>query len=405
MNHTVVLNAANTLFTGEVAKATAATRQIIFELNDGKNAAIGAGSDTSGAIFRTATPGKGALDFTVADKTVYSVGEVGKALENVIFTESGTITNGAFAETFDVKVGKTATLGGTVGGTTGVVLEGAGSTVKFSDKFTLDTAVTTTVGNKGVVEFTGGGFVNKDIAKATQRAKTVIFSDDLEKVLNMNADVYATEATIRKAAVKAVKDTTIDVTTDITLASSTLDVSGGNITLNGANVLFRGDNTITVALIQSGNKVSGKQVINSTGTLKFAADTTLFTNFNDADVDRPTSGVTYEVTVLKNNGVAVLAADALKVLTVKGQKDWIKWTSEIRPNGDLVSVGSDNSQQAIANTLGSSYEAVDAENVKLLAGASTGSDALKFYDGVIRSVSTDKDKLEEAFERLRAPSS
>jgi len=397
VNHTVVLNAGNTTFVREVAKATAATKQIIFQLDDAKNAAINS-VDTAGASFITATSDKGKLDFTIADGIVHSAGASGQALESVTFTKNGTITNGVFAQDIKVDAGKTATLGGIIGGTNGVALAGAGSTVKLSDGFTLDTAVVATTVNEGVVDFAGGGAVNSDIGTAANRVKTVNFSD-ADKSLALNANIFATEANLKKATVEAKKAVTIDATT-ITAASSKLDVSGGDITLNGHNITFNGDNKITVKLDKNagGNQV----VINDKSVLKFDANTTLEAYLKDKDTNRPTAAAPLSVTVLKNNSAAVLDADKLSSVTTKNENDFIKWTNKILPNGDVVSSAEDNTLAKIASVVGSKFDAADATNVDLLSKAAAGTDGAWIVDNVWRGLVEEKneEKMEEALDRL-----
>ncbi len=405
VNHTVVLK-NNTVFTGAVAKDTAATNQIIFQLDNAKNAQINA-ADASGAIFSTGTDGKGGLEFINANAVdvVHSAGQTGKTLENVIFMQSGEITNGVMAQNVAVVAGKTARLGGEVYGPN-FTLANVGSTVQFLDGVKVNTVVNATVADKGNVEFLGGGSVESgktlgvDVAN---RVNNVTFSDDATKMLALNANIFANKVTLKKGSVQAASDIAIDSPV-VDATNAAIYLGGNDITVNGGVLTFSGEGKIDVAVAQSGNVISGGKVITGTGsTLKFAAGTKLAITPNDATSTRPTGGASREMTVIDNKtGNAVLAADMLDLTNVSidsSKNPFTKWTSKLDANGGLVLIQSDGAADKITEILGGDLDGVDSANVKLLTEAAAGTDAAKFVD-VLASLVSDEDKLDEALERL-----
>jgi outer membrane autotransporter protein len=407
IDQTVILNAAATTFTGNIASTT---NRINFQLDDAKNARVNGGNHI-GQSFTTTRNTKGALEFINANATdvIYSAGADGKTLASVTFTKNGTITNGTFAELVTVKAGVTANLGGEVKvvPAAGLALAGLGSTVNFLDGVKLNSKVIATILNKGVVTFAGGGSVEdgKDLGvSALARLNSVTFSDTVGKELTLNANIFANTVLLRKGTVKAGSNVTLNspvitaTNSAINLGSKVITVdSGSTLTFNGVN------NKIDVVVAQSGNVITfGKIAIATGANVKFATGTKFAITPDDTNGARPTGGATRRFTLIDNGGNAIAAADqlALANVTVDSTKNpFTIWTTETTANNGLGLVQTDGAEKKIKEILGDLLDDVDAANISALAAAASGTDGAKFID-LLSTLTTDRAKMDEAINRL-----
>ena len=278
VNHTVVLG-ADEAFIGNIAVDNPNTKQIRLDIGtNNKTATLNGAVQANGAHFinGNAADGKGTLDLAKDGVTVYGAGTAEKKLLAVDVNDNATITGGTHAVTTTIAQDKTATLGGEISGTN-FALANTGSTAKFSDGATLKVAIADTVGDKGIVEFLGGGTVEagKDIGALAQRVKMVTFSDVADKTLTFGSSVFANETiNIRKGTFTPGNDDVVLNAPDVNAQNASFDLGlTGKVTVNNGNLTFSGtEGKIAVAIAQAGNNVSGGQIVAGTGaTLKYNA--------------------------------------------------------------------------------------------------------------------------------------
>ncbi len=403
--HTVVLKNALTNF--NVVKLAENGKQINFQLDNGNDVTINGATVATGANFTTGTNTKGQLTLSSTnDATVNSVGAVGKSLAKVQFTTNNGIANGLFAEQVVVDAGKTARLGGKV--VSGdFSLAGDASKVVLSNGTIMDSAIKSTLNTtKGLVEFAGGGTLLKDIGTGTNKVESVTFADDANFTATLNTDnIFAGAIVLRKSGIKLDKNITL---TGPTTTSNTPFILGDKklTVANGNTLTFNGDNRIEFETVVNGDTVTGGQ-IESKGTLEFNAGTTLVVKPNDAKGSRPTGGKTRQFTLIANNsGTNVVGAKSLDITKV-AMDDWAnvftKWTPAIDATGGLALVQQDNAEQVLLDLLGSSLDAADKANIKVLAAATQGTDGAKIMD-LISSLTVGgnlvKAKVDETLDRL-----
>lgn len=404
VEHIVVLN-NNENFTGKIAVDNAATKQIAFDIGTNDNTAtLQGGVQANGAKFiNRGASGRGTLELNQDGVTIYSAGTDTKKLDTIEVQENATITNGASADTITIKQNKTATIGGEVSGTN-FGLENVGSTVKFLDGATLKVAVADIVGDKGIVEFLGGGTVEagKDIGATAKRVKMVTFSDDATKTLTFGSKVFAAEKIdIRKGTFKAGNDDVVLDAPDVNAVNGSFDLGAtGKITVNGGNLTFSGaEGKIAVAIAQAGNQVSGGQIVAGTGaTLKYGANSKITVTPDDSNGNRPTAGSSRTFTLIQND--TGQAATGTLLVDIDGSKNpFTKWSSSFDANGGLILTQIDGAADKIKEILGKDLDAVDTANVDALTKAAAGTDAAKFVD-ILAGLVDNKAKLNEAIDRL-----
>ncbi len=406
--HTVVLN-TNEAFTGQIAVANPDTKQIRLDIGtNSKTATLNGGVQANGAHFinGNAADDKGTLDLGQDGVTVYGAGTAEKKLLAVNVNENATITGGTHAATTTIAQDKTATLGGGISGTN-FALANTGSTAKFSDGATLKVAIADTVGDKGIVEFLGGGTVEagKDIGTLAQRVKMVTFSDVAGKTLTFGSSVFANEKIdIRKGTFKPGNDDVVLNAPDVNAQNASFDLgSTGKVTVNNGNLTFSGtEGKIAVAIAQAGNNVSGGQIVAGTGaTLKYDANSMVTITADDANGSRPSAGASRTFTLIKNDtGKAVVGT--LGVNPVASTNPFTKWSSSF-DNGNLILTQIDGAADKIKEILGTDLDAVDKANVDVLTQAEAGTDAAKFVT-VLEGLVNNKAKMNEALDRLTSVS-
>lgn len=412
IKHTVILS-KDEIFTGRLAVDNPATKQIGFDIgtNDTK-ATLQGGVQANGASFvNKGVSGRGTLELNEANVTIYSAGTNSLKLKTIEVQENATITNGASADTIAIKQNKIATIGGEVSGTN-FNLENVGSTVNFLDGATLKVLVSDTVGDKGIVEFKGGGTVEagKDIGTLAQRVKMVTFSDDATKTLTFGSSVFANEKIdIREGTFKAGDHNVILNAPDVNAKNASFDLgSSGKITVNGGNLTFSGEEgKIAVKIAQSGN--SGGQIIAGTGaTLKYDAGSKVTITPDDSgSVNRPAAGGSSEFTIIKNDtGKDVIGT--LNIALNEAKNSFTKWSSRFE-NGTLILKQKDAAADKIKEILEKLLDTADKGNIDALTQASPGTDAYNFVNilaDIARnqegnlSDSDIKEKVDEAYNRL-----
>ena len=399
-------------FTGNLAVDNAATKQIAFDIGTGDNKATLQGAvQADGAKFiNRGASGRGTLELNKDGLTIYSAGTDTKKLDTIEVQESATITNGASADTLTIKTGKTGTIGGVISGTN-FDLEGAGSTARFLDGATLKVAVADTAGDKGIVEFLGGGTVeagNTIGADGGNRVKMVTFSDVAGKTLTFGSKVFANETiNIRKGTFKPGNDDVVLNAPNVNAQNASFDLgSNGKVTVNNGNLTFSGtEGKIAVAIAQAGNTISGGQIVAGTGsTLKYDAGSAVTVTADDANGSRPSAGASRTFTLIKNDsGNAVVGT--LTVNPVVGTNPFTKWSSSFDNNGNLILTQVDGAADKIKELLGGNLDAVDSANVDALTNAEAGTDAAKFITVLEDFARTNnKAKIDEALDRLTSVS-
>lgn len=405
--HTVVLNTDED-FTGQIAVANPNTKQIRLDIGTNiKTATLNGGVQANGAHFinGNAVDGKGTLDLAQDGVTVYGAGTAEKKLLAVNVNENATITNGTHAVTTTIAQNKTATLGGEISGTN-FALANTGSTAKFSDGATLKVAITDTTGDKGIVEFLGGGTVEagKDIGTLAKRVKIkmVTFSDVADKTLTFGSSVFANEKIdIRKGTFKPGNDDVVLNAPNVNAQNASFDLgSTGKVTVNNGNLTFSGaEGKIAVGIAQAGNNISGGQIVAGTGaTLKYDAGSRVTITADDANGSRPSAGGSRTFTLIKNDtGNAVVGT--LAVNPVTSTNPFTKWSHSFDGNGNLILTQIDGAADKIKEILGADLDAVDTANVDTLTKAEAGTDAAKFVT-VLEDLVGNKAKMNEAIDRL-----
>jgi len=395
-NTVVLANAGGTTFTKDLA--TSVDNQLNFQLDNGVNAEI-TGGNATGTNFTTGTDKQGILKLNkpAGDLVINSAGEFNKSLAKVDFTKSATITNNTYAEAVQVAVGETATLGGTIESPDFKLL-GADSKAVFSDVARVNSVIATGIANEGLVEFTGGATISRNLGvDAANALKTVTFADNAEKIATIasQGDVvhfYATEIAMRKGVVKLESDAVLHGAT--TATATTLDLRDKTLVANG-NLTFNGATKIEFSTTNAGNTLEGGQItIAAGGNLVFANGTTLAITADDKGNARPTSGASHDFTLI-NSDVVAAKLDTNNVKVEKTNR-FTSWTHTVSEDG-LILTQIDNAAGELKKILGAKADAANIANADALAKAEQGTQGYK----VVALASTLSDeKVGELFDRL-----
>jgi hypothetical protein len=402
--HTVILNKNLTDFAG-VQLAADANKHINFQLDLGKDVTLSAATVANGANFTTGQDGKGVLTFNTNNAgTVNSVGAVAKALADVQFDKSMTVTNGLFATNTNVAGAQIATVGGKIAGTT-FTLAADNSKVILSNGAFVDVAITATTHTKGLVEFAGNATLNKDIGSVGKAPASVTFSDVENSVQALNTDnIFATTIALRKGKVKLSKN--ILLTGATTATNGSFALHDKKLTVAAANTLaFSGSNNISLDVAVNGSVITGSGQIESLGTLEFGAGTTITVTPNGG-VAGLVGGQTIRTSVITSaNAVADGKTLDLSKATIVQPDTFTKWASTAGAKGGLDLIIADNSQAALLEILGSTADDADRANVAAITNAAFGTDGNKVRE-LLRSLNTggvpNKAKVDETLDRLPA---
>jgi outer membrane autotransporter protein len=386
---TIVLGKSTT-FTKNLA--TDPAKQLNFQLSDTINAKVTDG-DATGTNFTASEDGKGSLKLDKAALVINSAGADGKSLAEVTFINSATITHNLYAAKVDVAAAKTATLGGTIQ-SDNFSLAGAGSKVIFTDNAKIDSAIKATIAGKGQVEFAGGATITQNLGTAANALKTVTFTGDDSKIVELGANVYAANTIMGQSTIELTKDVvTISGTTNADSTIFELD----NKTLEFNNITMNGSNTIKFNVSDKGDNLAGGNIVIS-GNLILADDAALVIDTKADKVSRPTGGTTREFTLIKNNGT--FNFDKSSITLVSHEKSLITWTKSFDNKGGIKLIIEDNAAKVLKEALVSKDDTNNA-NIDALTNAAQGTDGHKFV-GLLEEFfnAGQNNDVNEAIERL-----
>ncbi len=389
ITHTIVLTKAGvTEFTKNLA--TSIDKQLNFQLAAGVHAKI-TGGDATGTNFVSAN-NKAELELNKAGTVINSAGDFTKSFGKVVFSESATIANSTYADELQVNAGKTATLGGVI--QSGKFhLANARSTVSFLDRATVNSVIKTDVDSKGVVEFTGGAAINKNLGEQATVLNSVTFANDAKKTAKLGANIFAKNITMQQGVVKLTSDAELNGVT--TANATTLDLGDKKLTAND-NLTFNGANKIKFSTTNSGNTLTGGQITIADGkNLEFIANTSLAITADDEGNARPVGGASHDFTLIDGNVVAA-KLDIDKV-TVENKNDFTSWTHTVSKDG-LILTQTDNAARKLKELLGDK-DAANIANAEALAKAEQGTQGYKLVE-LLSTISKDSDKTTEVFNNL-----
>ena len=388
--HNITSTAAQTL-TGTIGSTTNPVNLIM----NGDNAANINTANFHGSVT-TATTGQASLVFgDTVDASVLSAGTAAKNLKVATFTESATVENGFYALATTVATGKTATIGGTVEGTS-FALTNAGSVI-FKDGVLLDVPVTVTVTANGSVTFEGDATISKAIGVVAGPLipVQVNFNNTSSSIAKVGAAISATNINVNKGAtVQLTAASTFTGATEITngtldLGAQSLTQAGDNMTINGASTI---KSTLTAATTTAA--ITGGAITNAANNLVGGGSSTLTVSVVDTGVVRKQGGGR-TFTLATANALTTFAADNLVSTAVTTNK-LISWTAALSGN-NIVLTEVDNA----ATYLKSKTTSHSAATIDALTAAADGTDAaavVSLVEGFANADNTDK--VTETIERL-----
>lgn len=390
--HDITATAAQTL-TGSIGTAANPINLIM----DGDNAANMNTANFHGNVTTTADS-KASLVFGAAvDATVASAGTASKKLKVATFTESGTVTDGFYVDDTTVAAGKTATIGGTVAGTTFELADDPATRVNFLNDATVDVAIDSAAANSnGIVEFKGNVALSSAIG-AANGVGSVIFSNTAGKEAAVGANITAANIELGKGTVRLTSDATFSGATGVT--AGTLDLASKTLTQDAATTMTISGSTTIKSTLTADSTVSaisgGKLTI--AGTLNGAADTAITLELDDSAVVRKHGGGrTY--TLISSTANAAANFTAADIVAIKATNKLLSYTAAVDANGQTILTEVDNAKTYLAAIHGGKYKNL----TDAFADGADGTD-LASMTSLLGSLETsgNSTKSEEALQRIK----
>jgi outer membrane autotransporter protein len=320
--------------------------------------------DDAGVIYvndiTTATNNEGTVVFSGGAHTISgNVGADDAAFEVVTAgTGNDTFGSNVYAETFTVTGANTITVAGILSGTT-FNFGAHAATLALGDGATVDMLVKNTAAANTTVSFAGGGTISKDLGETGTVLDTITFAGTSgDDIINVGADMYATNITTGANIVNVTTDVTVGAAaTTLDLSDTTLKLNKNTLTLKtlAAAPIFNADSVVDIAVTGSDN---GK-IDNSTNTTQAYNFSNAVLNISSASgVKNGVSFVVYEGGVAPAATFAEVTADGrfFKYASAKNDDDFtiqVTPTQLLKFEDDIRSVANVTAQDLqVAKDLG-----------------------------------------------------
>ena len=350
-------------------------------------------SDTSAAdknvtintnnFFAGITGAKANAIFNNAGSSVSFLGVAGTKIRNADFQENGRVYGAVYAETINVRAGKTATFDHATFDTS-MKMHADNARADFAAKIALNTPILANGAGDGIINFNAGVELNSNVgADGTSVAAVTIGGDS-----SINADLHANIITVGKHELTLAKNAIFNGATGFT--DTTLKLTDHDLTMKGGNVTFNGASTIktTVTGDQLGNLVAGAGTkISLAGGAKIKVEIT--------ETNLAPTGKTI-ILIKKDGGTLDLDPHSIEV-TKAGI--FSEWTDSITDDGLVLTqkLVVEEKSNEIAKKIGND-DIVTPAFTSAIANAKPGTQGYEFKNQLI--LMTDEIKINEAEARL-----
>jgi hypothetical protein len=373
------------------------------------------GANNFFATVATETAGQGKVNFNAANAHSYTLGGAGLSLNSVTFTQDGKVIGSAFADTFTINAGRTATfegnlnqakdLGTYAGSASGknmtvnteviggqMTFADNASTAIFGDGSVINVALVPNALGNGKAQFLGNAAIFKDMGTSTKRLTNVEFADN--STVYLGGNIYTLRDNVPTTSIE-VDNTNLVLINDVNVDGHMV---GNNVTINVANSTFdyvgqsKLGGTVNFAF-SNVNTAAGKFYIHGAGSkLDLSTATAVNVTLNSTGSNASVIGQTITL-VTKDNSAQITAPTVAASFTPNDPNTNIGW------NYDAASysvTAFDRSSQAVTERFGNNSEETTLFN-QLFADVEKDSDiyAYKIALGTLTN-----DQFSEAQERL-----